>query len=186
MNEEKRLKKVLSSGNIDTINQLFDELYNRYKGLVCFVIAKYVKNNDDVLDIAQEVFLSFFNNANKVNSSVKQYLTTIAKNMSLNFLKKNNKITYVDSDEIERIMENDNNSSINNCDFAYHLSQLKKSLSKEEYEILSMHLFDNYTFKAISIKLNIKESTIKTLYYRTIKKCKIIMKGVNNNEKNRN
>lgn len=59
MNEEKRLKRALISGNIDMINQLFDELYNRYIGLVCFVITKYVKNNDDILDIAQEVFLFF-------------------------------------------------------------------------------------------------------------------------------
>lgn len=105
--------------------------------------------------------------------------------MSLNFLKKNHKIMYVDNDEIERIKDQDNNSNTNYYEFEYQLELLKKELSKEEYNVLNMHLFDNYTFKAISIKLNIKESTIKTLYYRTVKKCRLILKGVNHNEKRR-
>ena len=175
MNEEKKLLKVLSSGDQHLINIFFEEIYNKYKGLVYFIIAKYVKNNDDIIDLSQDVFLSFFNNADKVSTSIKYYLTTTSKNMALNFLKKTRKMSYIDIDTIDKIVE-DNRSKNNDDDFLDKLSLLKLHLKKEEYDILYMHLFDNFTFKTISTKLNMKESTVKTLYYRTIKKSRLIIK----------
>ena len=60
MNEEKKLRKVLKSNDLQLINSFFDEIYNKYRGLVCFVISRYVKNDEDVFDLAQDVFVSFF------------------------------------------------------------------------------------------------------------------------------
>lgn len=178
MSEEKRLQKVLSSGDKHLINIFFSEIYNQYKGLVCFVIAKYIKNREDVFDIAQDVFLSFFNNAHNINSNIKYYLTTSAKNKALNHLKKYNKISLVDDFELDTLDDKDN---LNNDVFNDTLALLKENLKSQEYELLLLHLFDNYTFKEISTKLNIKESTLKTLYYRTIKKSRLIIERSKDN-----
>lgn len=105
MNEERKLHQVLKTGDKEIINSYFEEIYNKYKGLVCFVIAKYIKNYDDIVDIAQDVFLSFFNNADKVNSSIKYYLTTSAKNKALNYIKKYSRISIVDDKELDVIQE---------------------------------------------------------------------------------
>lgn len=183
MSEEKRLKKVIESGNPSLINEFFDELYNRYKGLVCFVIAKYVKNSDDVVDIAQDVFLAFFNNVDKVTSNIKYYLITISKNMALNFIKKTSKLEYISDDELNKIIDSNYKKDDIDDEFTYNLLLLKKHLKQQEYDILCMHLFDNYTFKSISIKLNIKETSIKTLYYRAVKKSRIILERNKKNEK---
>ena len=174
MNEEKKLRKVLKSNDLQLINSFFDEIYNKYRGLVCFVISRYVKNDEDVFDLAQDVFVSFFNNADKINNNIKYYLTTSAKNHSLNYLRKNNKIVRIEDIELDDVVDivYDNNDSYS---FYFLIKILKKELKENEFKVLSMHLFDNLTFKQISKKLNVKESTIKTLYYRTICKCKSIM-----------
>lgn len=179
MNEERKLQQVLKTGNKQLINSYFEEIYDKYKGLVCFVIAKYIKNYDDIIDLAQDVFLSFFNNADKVNCNIKYYLTTTAKNKALNHIKKYNRVSLIDDSELDIIHD----KSINNNDtFEYILEVLKQTLTTQEYEILCLHLLDNYTFKKISIQQNINESTVKTLYYRAVKKSKLAIERRNNNE----
>ena len=178
MNEERKLHQVLKTGDKETINSYFEEIYNKYKGLVCFVIAKYINNYDDIVDIAQDVFLSFFNNADKVSSSIKYYLTTSAKNKALNYIKKYSRVSFVDDKELDVIQQESNN----NDTFEYIMEVLKETLTQQEYEILCLHLLDNYTFKKISLKQNINESTVKTLYYRAVKKSKLAIERKCNDE----
>lgn len=178
MNEEKRLKKVLKSGDIDLIHEYFDELYNKYKGLVCFIISKYINNKEDVYDVAQEVFLSFFNNADTVSSSIKYYLVTTSKNKSINFLRKKNKINYVDDYDFDVLYETENNNDM----FIDLINLLKSNLSQIEYEIVILHLINNSTFFEISNKYKTKESTVKSIYYRSIKKVRKIIERSNENE----
>ena len=173
MSDERKLKEAIKSGNSYIINLLFEELYNRYIGLVCFVIAKYIKSKEDVYDIAQEVFLDFFNGAEKLNSNIKYYLTTMAKNKAINHLKKQSKITLVEMSEIDLL---DEKMLVENYLYYDTLKRLKDNLSQIEYSVLILHIFENFTFKEISIKLNSKESSIKSLYFRTLKKCQKIFK----------
>ena len=172
MSEEKKLKMILSTGKVELINALFEEIYTKYKGLVCFIISKYIKSLDDIVDIAQDVFLDFFNNANNVNNNIKFYLTSSAKNKALDHLKKYNKITLVDVTDLDLL----NNQSVSN-DYIFKdtLKVLKDNLKTLEYYILSLHIFSELTFKEISSKLNMKESSVKTLYFRTLKKSRKLL-----------
>lgn len=171
MSYEKKLKMILSTAKVELINDLFEELYTKYKGLVCFIISKYIKSVDDVVDIAQDVFLDFFNNAKNVNKNIKFYLTSSAKNKALDHLKKYNKITLVDVTDLDLL-----NQSVSN-DYVFYstLKVLKDHLNDIEYDILSLHLFSELTFKEISSKLNMRESSVKTLYFRTLKKCRKLL-----------
>lgn len=175
MSDEKKLKLILSTGKIDKINALFEELYTKYKGLVCFIISKYINSADDVADIAQDVFLDFFNHAKNVNDNIKFYLTTCAKNKALNHLKKYNKITLVDVTDLDLF---NNESASNDYLFSDTLKILKDNLKALEYNILSLHIFSELTFKEISSKLNMKESSVKTLYFRTLKKCRKLLERI--------
>jgi RNA polymerase sigma-70 factor (ECF subfamily) len=173
MSDERKLKRVLSSGDVNRIHNLYDDIYNTYKGLVCYVIAKYINVKEDIYDIAQEVFIDFFNNASNVKSNIKSYLTISAKNKSLNHLKKSNKMILVDCKDIDLL---DDNPINNHYVFKEIIETLKQSLSQDEYKILILHIFENYTFKEISTKLKSNESTIKSIYFRTIKKSRKILK----------
>ena len=174
MTEEKRLKKVLNTGDINHINKVFEEIYNTYKGLIYFIVSKYIKSKDDVLDIVQDVFVDFFNNCLNVNN-IKSYLSIMAKNKALNFLKKNNRIVIVDDKSIDLL---DSKNIYDNYIFTDVMKVLKEKLNDIEYQILVLHLLENLTFKDISNKLNVKEPSIKTIYFRCIKKSLKYLKEV--------
>ena len=172
MSEEKELIKILRTGNIDLINSLFEQIYLKYKGLVCFVIAKYVNVKEDVVDLAQDVFLSFFNNAEKVTSNLKFYLTTSAKNKALNFIKKEKRVSIIETEKIDLL---DEKFDTDNYLFKDTLKVLKENLKEIEYTILILHLLDQNTFKDIAEKLSIKESSVKSIYFRSLKKAKTLL-----------
>lgn len=169
MSEEKKLVKTLNTGNLELINEFFEELYNKYKGLVCYIVSKYISSREDVFDIAQDVFLDFFNNANNVNTSIKFYLTSSAKNKALNYLKKYNRITFVELTDLDLL---ESKSDFDGFVFIDTVNILKDNLTDIEFNILSLHLLENITFKNIALKLNMKLSTVKTLYFRALKKSR--------------
>ena len=156
------------------------KIYCEFKGLVCFIIAKYVNVKEDVADLAQDVFLSFFNNADKVSSSIKYYLTTAAKNKALNYLNKNKKMSLIEIDKIDLLDE-----KINNKDYLYFdiIKILKENLKELEYKIIILHLLDEYTFKDVAFRLSMKESSVKSLYFRALKKAKVLLERRNIYEK---
>ncbi|MEA4833312.1 ECF RNA polymerase sigma factor SigW [bioreactor metagenome] len=88
--DEKSLVKKAQDGD----KGAFEELMRRYeKKIYCFVLS-YVKNPHDAEDVTQDTFLRAYRfiNSFAFRSSVSTWLHTIAKNMSMTFIKK--KSTY--------------------------------------------------------------------------------------------
>lgn len=168
MELEQKLKHALKSNNITTIHETFEEIYNEYNRLVYFIIIKYVRNSEDVKDLVQDTFISFYNNINHNINNIKYYLITSAKNKSLNYLKSNKEILLND-DFIYQVEENQQNNNIEYLDI---IDKMTKILSEFEMEIVLQHNIYGLTFKEISIKYGKKIGTILSLYNRAIKKFK--------------
>ena len=97
--EQKLLYKAIKSNNEQKILEACDLIYQKYQKLIYFIISKYITNIYDIEDLTQTVFINFFNNLEKIDltKNIKYYLVTSAKNISLNFIKKQNKIEYDDT-----------------------------------------------------------------------------------------
>ena len=181
MTDEKRLFKALHSGKKEEPEVTFQFIYNKYKPLVTFVVAQYIKNESDIDDIVQETFINFFNNIEKVQSSIKTYLTVSCKNIAFNFLKRNKNINYINFDDITYLdVEHEH---LANDRLINLLSDMKRVISEEDIKIILLHLANDLKFDEIALKLNQNVKTIKTKYYRALKKYKKI-KGVLWYEKN--
>lgn len=169
MSDERALVNVLKSGNINEISLCFENIYNKYKGLVYFVVVKYVKEEEAVKDITQEVFINFFANIRNINTNIKSYLTSTAKNLSLNYLKKFSH--YVEFDEqIDTYYESSDY-------FNDVLNVLKKYLNDLEIKILLLHILDDLPFNQLGKDLHMSENSIKTIYYRALKKIRKVYKN---------
>ena len=83
MTDEKRLFKALHSGKKEEPEVTFQFIYNKYKPLVTFVVAQYIKNESDIDDIVQETFINFFNNIEKVSFLIEIFIKI---NTHLSFL----------------------------------------------------------------------------------------------------
>ena len=57
MSEDKELKKLIKSGDLVALSDYFSVLYDKYYKLVCFAISKYVKNVEDIQDLANDSFI---------------------------------------------------------------------------------------------------------------------------------
>ena len=68
----------------------FEEIYQKYHKLVFYVALQIVKDEDVAQDIMQDTFVKFMKQIDHYEDQgkIKQYLTTISKNLSLNYIKK--------------------------------------------------------------------------------------------------
>lgn len=167
MTDERRLYSAIRSGKRDEPKATFQYLYTKYKPLVCFIAARYIKEKADIEDVVQETFVNFFNHAESVRTSVKSYLTVIAKNLALDMRKKNGKVVLMDEEGFPSDMPEDIDR---NSDFEALIWDMKRVLSEEDLRIILLHLVDDFKFEDIAAKLEQNERTVKTKYYRALKK----------------
>ncbi|MCI5938603.1 MAG: sigma-70 family RNA polymerase sigma factor [Bacilli bacterium] len=166
MKLEVQLKRAIKKNNIVEIERVFEAIYNTYFNLICFVINKYVNNKLDVEELANETFLNFYNRIFFVTiKDIKYYLITIAKNEVINYYndKHNRYINYCD---VYNSLIDDSSGK----EYLEIIMEMERFLNEEEINIILLCDIYGYTFKEISQKYNKKATTIKTTYYRAIKK----------------
>lgn len=163
MKDEIKLKNSLNDAS--KLKKTYEYLFYKYKGLVAFIVSKYLNFKEDIDDAISETFLELFNNPNSVNTSIKGFLSITAKNKALILLKENKKVDLVDDDSI--FVTSDSSAS-----YAILISELQSALTNKEFIILYNHLVLDKTFKEIAKDLATNENSIKTIYFRTIKKAR--------------
>lgn len=144
----------------------YEKYYITYKNLVGYIISLYVNKKEDIEDLIEDVFIDFFNNYENINTNKKTYLISISKNKSINFLKKNQLI-----DQKYQIDENSLYVPLETTNLEYFklLEIMKKNLDELSINIILKHINDDLSFKELSFLFNLKETTIKTKYYRGLK-----------------
>ena len=166
MKLESKLKKSIEEKDINKIESVFEEIYNTYFNLVCFIIYKYIKRKEDIEDIATDVFINFFNRLNEIDfKNIKYYLVASANNLAINFIKsKKNRVDFIEREEIDDMVESPNSSSL--------VDELKEELTESDFYILYERIVNERSFKAISLDLNISYEATKKRYQRIIKKLR--------------
>ena len=172
---EKKLEKALKKKNITEIDYVFEEIYNQYYNLIVYIVSQKIKNNNDVEELVNDIFVNFYTNCIKKKiDNIKYYLVKSSQNICIDYMRKN-KICYEYNEEYI------NNYNENNEIVLYDevMELLEKYLSKDEIQIILLHHLDGYSLKEISNRLNKPYSTIVSKYDRAIKKFK---KEVNKDE----
>ena len=74
---------------IEFDNQRFDDLYQKYAGIVFRTAYNFLLNKDDAEDIVQEVFIKYFisNKAFNDDDHEKAWILTVTANLSKNVLR---------------------------------------------------------------------------------------------------
>lgn len=164
---EESLKYALRTKDKKIINQAFEEIYYEYGHLIGFVISQYVKNKSDVEELINDVFLNFFNNLDKIKiKNIKAYLTKIAKNKAIDYLRENKNKYILENELVLKAGENDNSL------YLLIINDMKSLLNDEEIDIIIEHVIYDVSFKTLARKYNKPISTISTKYYQAIQKYK--------------
>lgn len=149
------------------LDKLFEKYYKTYSKLVYFVVNRLIEDEIEAEDLTNEVFLNFFEKyKNEKIKNVKGYLTASARNMSITFLNKKNKMV-IDNEYI-------NNLSDNNEKSYYHelIKSFKKLLNDLELEIVIDHIVYDVKLSTIAKEKGVSNNTIKSIYRRALNKLK--------------
>ena len=172
----------------------FEILVRKYEKFVCTTAYSVVRNYDDALDIAQEVFLKLYHNISsfKGESSFSSWLYRIAKNSALDFLRKQKNIRQnvslvtesSDGDEVQlEIADTSEKTSPEASILKKEQNELLYSaldkLSDEHKEIIVLRDIEGYAYEEITDILQIEQGTVKSRLFRARENLRKILAEIN-------
>ena len=168
----KKIREYIFEGKLDITNIMKD-----FAGYVFIIIknSKYNFNNEDIEEIASDVFLVIWQNQKKldINKEIKPYIAGITKNL---ILKKQRMITNqnLDIEILEKSIQ-DNTDTYNKTEENEKTRIIMEELDKmkeEDKNIFMSYYYFSKKIKDISKELKISEIKVKSRLSRIRKKLK--------------
>ena len=158
-------------------------LFEQYSPLLMAKIFRYVGNDDDAKDVLQDTFIKALtmidNFAWAGEGSLQAWLTRIAVNTSLNFLRSRKRLTPLNVDTLDDppdLAEEPTATEVNSLDASTILAMVAE-LPDGYRTVFNLYCLDGYSHKEIAEQLGINEKSsssqllrAKTLLARKIKK----------------
>jgi RNA polymerase sigma-70 factor (ECF subfamily) len=169
LNSDERLMQEIKADNMFA----FDMLYKKYSKRL-YKFAYYIlKSPEESENIVQDVFLSLWENRNKVekDSSVKYYVFTIAYNSAISIIRKKAR----ESQFIEYLKSlQDLNQEPVNIELEYHeltekLEDIINHLPDRQKSVYLLHKVEGLKYSEIAERLNISVNTIENHMSRAFK-----------------
>lgn len=152
MYNEKKLKKYmarLQAGDLKAIEVIYDETHK----LIYYHAYHILKDPDLTEDIIQDTYLKVLDNIdNYQNQNPRAWISTIAKNLSLNLLKKESKTITVDQTTLDVLDPTKTETPL--IDLANHL------LDEEEFMIVMYCVVEDQTRKKVGELLGLSTSGV--------------------------
>jgi RNA polymerase sigma factor (sigma-70 family) len=152
----------------------FKKLLDLYQKRLYWHIRKMVLTHENANDVLQNTFLRIYKSLPgfKQNSSLNTWMFRIAYNESLRFLEQEKKKKHSSIDDLSTTYIN---NLVADSFFEGDAAQLKLQsvlalLADKDRQIFQMKYYDNLKFHEIADILEINQSTLKTSYYRTVKR----------------
>ena len=145
----------------------FSEIFHRYHTFVERVLFRYFSREQDVEDMAQEVFFKAYRSLEQFEgrSSLKTWLFSIAANTAKNELRKRSRRPAVvdqSLQEMEEVLPGEAESlSQHNIHQQQAFQQVFSQLSPQEQEILLLKDVEELTYEEIASQLNLSVSAAK-------------------------
>lgn len=152
--------------------KLFDRFYEETSQQVFFTIKKYIKDGMTVEDIMQDVYVKFLKKIKKIDihQNIKSYLTTMARNASIDYLRKHNPVEY-DDQHVYEVYDD----QMMNEDYIWLLD----TLPPNEKDIVYLHVIEEQKFKDIAI---IVDEPLGTVLWRYKKAMTTLKEELKNHE----
>lgn len=150
------------------------DIYDEYLGYVYSIIYGVVNQRENAEDITQEFFVKIYTMAPTMDlkDSHKSFFATIAKNMAIDFIRKNNRMSLVE-DFAEEGLEPVASEKVEETVVAdMTVTEALNSLPEKEKVIISMKILSEMTFQEISDALGIPLGTVTWRYQEALKKLR--------------
>ena len=181
--EEYRLvEKYLSNGD----EAAATKFVRTYQNFVYATALRYLKNDDDTNDAAQEVFIKAFKSFKNFNfkSSLKTWIYRITVNHCINILRKRKLKKFIsfssfddnNDPDLYRSSSYNPEEELENKEFEFTFKQALGKLPEKQRETFALRYFDEMPYDEISSLLGTSVGGLKANYYQAVKKLSVIMK----------
>lgn len=163
MMSERDISRGCKRGNANAQRALFDQ----YSPHLMATIFRYVGNDDDAKDVLQDTFVKAFTMIDSFvwsgQGSLKAWITRIAVNTSLNFLRSRRRIGALtvdtaDLDDPPDIAEDATTDQVNSLDASTILDMVAE-LPDGYRTVFNLYCLDGYSHKEIAEQLGINEKS---------------------------
>lgn len=154
----------------------FEQLMNRYQGLVYSQAIKAFRNETEAEDFTQDIFLKAFESLSTFQgrSQFSTWLFTIARNEIIRkYRKEHPEISGLDvlilaENEKEKKKEifSEQENKLLKQESSEKIRNLVENLPDVYRKPIALHYFENMSYKEISKKLNLKMNTLKSYIFR--------------------
>lgn len=154
------------------VNELFVTCLNDHKEDFYRLAFSYVKNQEDALDIVQESIKKALISIETIqkSGSIKSWFYKIVVRTSIDFLRKQKKITLVDNQTIE-FLSNGKVDEYNDIDLYNALDELPTQYKT----VIILRFFEDLKLEEIAEIMDENINTVKTRLYRGLKLLRIII-----------
>lgn len=163
--------------NEATINKLkqrdedtFDKIYYEYENLVYYICYSITNDKQASEDLTQETFLKLLDKIDtyQENGKFKQFITEIARNLSLNYVSRiaNKEDKLPEGLSTEDVVTNEDDKT------NLLVLELQGLLTKEESDIVILKIVYDYKFKEIAEYKSMSLGEIQAKYYKALEKVK--------------
>ena len=167
------------------------EIYEAYLPYIYSIILSVLGSKEDAEDVTSEFFIRLWNTAEKYRpgSGHKTYITTIARNMAIDFLRKRKREMPSDlsggSEMTENAAYQDRGDDAGGGGYepadagfaddlveSMTLREALQTLDEKEREIVNLKIMSEFTFKEIAQILQMPMGTVTWKYQAAIKKLR--------------
>ena len=163
METEKSLLEAILQGKRTAMRRL----YERYSGYAMAVGLRYIPDRDAVQDVLQDSFVKVFAAIDRFGyrgeGSLKAWVMRIVANESLNYLKQNQRLQFVD--EMPDVADEDEDVDVKNIPMSV-VMQMIQQLPAGYRTVFNQFVFEEKSHREIASDLGIKESTSASQYFR--------------------
>lgn len=163
METEKSLLEAILQGKRTAMRRL----YERYSGYAMAVGLRYIADRDAVQDVLQDSFVKVFAAIDRFGyrgeGSLKAWVMRIVANESLNYLKQNQRLQFVD--EMPDVADEDEEVDVRNIPMSV-VMQMIQQLPAGYRTVFNQFVFEEKSHREIASDLGIKESTSASQYFR--------------------
>ena len=153
------------------MEKAFNSIYDEYSYLVFYISFDITKDKELSKDVVNDVFMKFYDKrfSIKDSSALKYYLAQSAKNISLNYLKKEN-TTVEYNDELTGHEDKKD-------DFFNLLGSFSEFLDNEELDLLVYRFLYDFRFADIAKIKGVTIDSASSKYRRAIQKIRKYYRG---------
>lgn len=152
-------------------------IYEAYAPMIYHSILAVVGNHESAEDLTSEFFIKLWNIAPfyKSGNHHKAWMITVAKHMTIDFLRKNGRESTIDVFENVPSVQGASQAVLDPQEHVMSklsVEDAMKLLDAQEQLIMNMKVLGGYTFKEISESMNMPQGTVSWKYQRAIQKLR--------------